>query len=93
MNSESMGASVVKVATVTAGAAMSGMTSIQQTLGVIGQDCIWLVTITYGILQIVGKLPAITDQACAFWQGVCKGNWSRWWKIAGRTEKSNDGSN
>jgi hypothetical protein len=93
MNSESVGASVVKVATVTAGAAMSGMSSIQQTIGAFGQECIWFVTIAYGILQIISKIPAISDEAVALWQGVRRGNWARWWKIAGRSEKSNDGSN
>lgn len=52
---------------------MSGMSSIQQTIGAFGQECIWFVTIAYGILQIISKIPAISDEAVALWQGVRRG--------------------
>jgi hypothetical protein len=76
---ESFGASAVKVAAVTTGAAMSGMTSISQAVGVTGQELIWFVTFLYGALQIVKAIPWFTDQSYAFWRGVRHGDWARWW--------------
>jgi len=89
--SESFGASAVKVVAVTAGAAMSGMQSVTQSIGENAQVLIWFITISYGILQLIKCVPWFTDQACAFWRGVRYGDWVRWWQIARRGEKSTDG--
>lgn len=88
--SESVGASMVKVTMVTAGAAMSNMQSVSATIGVTGQDLIWLVTFLYGALQVIKAIPWFTDQTIAFWQGVRHGDWSRWWSIARRGEQTVD---
>lgn len=50
----------------------------------------WGVTIVYGLLQIIRCLPWFTDQAVAAWRIVRHGDWTRWWKIAGRSEEGED---
>lgn len=88
---ESAGASAVKVAMVAGGAAMSDMKSISDSLGGTAQEIIWFVTIAYGLLQIIKCIPWFTDQTIAFWRGVRHKDWSRWFQIARRGEKSTDG--
>lgn len=87
---ESVGASTAKVAMITAGAAMSNMKSVGDTLGVTGQDLIWFVTFAYGVLQLIKAMPWLSDQTFALWLGIRHGNWSRWWSIARRGEHSID---
>jgi hypothetical protein len=88
---ESAGASAVKVAMVAGGAALSGMKSVSDSLGQTAQMLIWFITIAYGFLQIIKCLPWFTDQSIAFWRGVRHRDWTRWFAIARRGEKSNDG--
>jgi hypothetical protein len=88
---ESAGASVVKVASVAAGAAMSGMNAVSQTIGSTGQELIWFVTFAYGVLQLYKALPWATMQTAALFKGLRHGDWSDWRAIAKREQKSNDG--
>ena len=88
---ESAGASAVKVAMVAGGAAMSGMKSVSDSLGVTAQELIWFVTIAYGVLQLIKCAPWLSDQAYAFYRGVRYKDWARWVAIARRGEKSTDG--
>lgn len=91
MQNETWTASAVKAGAMTAGAAMSGMPSVEHVATGWGQLIIWTLTVAYGVLQIVKAMPWFTDQARAFWQGVRHGDWSRWWAIARRGEKSDEG--
>lgn len=88
---ETAAASAAKVVAVATGAAMSGMQSVSQSLGVTGQGLIWFITFAYGVLQLIKCIPWLTDQTLAFWHGIRYRDWSRWWQIARRGEKSNDG--
>lgn len=50
----------------------------------------WLsigMTVAYGALQLIKAMPWFTDQSIALWRGIRHGDWSRWWKIAGRDEE------
>ena len=50
----------------------------------------WTVTTVYGVILILRCLPQLTDLAVAAWRIVRYWDWSRWWKIAGRTEEGGD---
>jgi hypothetical protein len=88
---ESFAASAVKVGAVAAGSALSGMNSVSATIGDNGQHIIWIITATYGVLQIIKCVPWFLDQSYAFWRVVRYWDWSRMWTIARRGEKSNEG--
>lgn len=88
---ESFGASAAKAGALVVGSAMSDMPTIAHIIGTWGQVALWIVTFLYGVLQIVKAMPWFTDQSRAFWTGMRYGDWSRWWAIARRGEKPDDG--
>lgn len=90
--SESIGASAVKVAAVATGAAMSGMQTVTQSVGITGQDLIWTVTFAYGALQVYKCVPWALYQTIALWKGVVRKDWSDLRAIAGREERADNGS-
>jgi hypothetical protein len=90
---ESAAASAVKVAAVSAGAAMSGMQSVGDAVGITMQQIIWFITISYGVLQIIKCMPWLSFQAYSFYRGVRYNDWSRWVQIAQRSDKDDGGAN
>lgn len=90
--SESIGASAVKVAAVATGAAMSGMQTVTQSVGVTGQDAIWFVTFLYGTLQVYKCLPWAIYQTAALWKAVVKRDSRALKAIARIEEQASDGS-
>lgn len=53
----------------------------------------WLLTAAYAAMQVVKGLPWFTDQVRAFWRGVLRGDWSHWWRLARRSERTPEDDN
>lgn len=88
MQLNQVAASIANTAGLTIGSVIS---TVQQTgLPPYSGLIAWSITIAYGLLQILKCLPWFTDQCVAVWQILRHWNWSRWWKIAGRTEEGSD---
>lgn len=76
----------------TAGLTVGSIVSTVQTTGLPPYSSLiaWVITIAYGVLQLIRSLPWFSDLMVAAWRIVRHGDWSRWWKIAGRTEEGDD---
>lgn len=88
---ESFGASAAKASALVVGSAMTKMPTIQQFVGTWGQVLLWGVTLLYGILQLVKALPWLTDYYRAVRRGLRDKDWSHWWAIARRSQRSERG--
>lgn len=84
-------ASAAKVVTLGTGAAMSGMDSVAQVLGSHGQDIIWCLTASYGVLQIYKSVPWCVMQTIAIYRGLRFRDWSAFKAIARREDTDKDG--
>lgn len=90
---DSLGASAAKVATVTTGAALSGMDSVTQAIGTHGQDIIWWLTASYAVLQLYKSVPWCVMQTIAIYKGIRYRNWSAFKAIAKREDRSDEDGN
>lgn len=77
-------ASTTKVVAVTMGAGLSSLD------GIPFQSIIWIITVVYGVMQIVKGLPWMTEYTRAIYIGVRKKDWSYWRSFARRTESDGD---
>lgn len=83
--SESAGASAVKVAAVGAGALVSSL-GVSNT----AQFIVWVLTVTYSLMQVIKGLPWFTDYVRAAYRGIRHKDWSHWWTLARRDEQGGD---
>jgi hypothetical protein len=90
ININETAASAVKAVGMVAGSAASGSQAVEQVFGVSGQNIIWWITVSYGVLQLFKCLPWFVDQTRALWRGLRHGDWSAWWRIARRGESTSD---
>lgn len=87
---ETPAASAVKVVTVATGAAMSGMDSVAQSIGITGQDIIWCLTVSYGVLQVYKSVPWCVMQTIAIYRGLRYRDWTAFKAIAKREDAEDD---
>lgn len=71
---------------------MSGMQTVTASVGVTGQELIWLVTFLYGVLQVYKCIPWAIYQTLALWKSIVRHDSSDLRKIARVEEQSTDRS-